>query len=109
MSTTISHSPRRQIQLSRLRAVIRTRPDRHRHLIRPDGPRPTSVMGPANRAPGIPVMGTAHRNGVPVMGEPDAGPRVYVMGRPDDGVRLDVMGGSDPRFLDLLFTGGAPR
>jgi hypothetical protein len=109
MSTTVSHPPHRQIHVSRLRAVIRTRPDRHRQPVRPDGSRPTPVMGPANRAPGIPVMGAAQYSGDPVMGRSDAGPRVYVMGRTDDGVRHDVMGESDPRFLDMLFTGGATR
>ena len=70
----------------------------------------TPVMGPANRAPGVPIMGMAS-SGPYLMGGADAGPRVSVMGSGDRGQRVDVFGDSDLRFVDSLFTepGGARR
>jgi hypothetical protein len=60
-------------------------------------------MGPANRAPGVSIMGASSRS-VDVMGGADVGPRVSVMGAGDRGTRLDVFGESDLRFVDWLFT-----
>jgi hypothetical protein len=53
MSTTVSHPPHRQI----LRPGIRTLSGRRLRRARPDRSRPTYLMGPANRAPGTPIMG----------------------------------------------------
>ena len=65
----------------------------------------TSVMGPANTAPGVSIMGGPSWGLHPdVMGGPDAGPRVNVMGSGDRGTRLDVFGDSDLSFVDSLFT-----
>jgi len=64
------------------------------------------IMGPANHAPGVPVMGAAS-SGSYLMGGADAGPRVSVMGSGDRGPRVDVFGDSDLRFVDSLFTGPA--
>ena len=65
--------------------------------------RPTPVMGPANRAPGVPIMGIASP-GSYLMGGADAGPRVNVMGSCDRGRRVDVFGASDLTLVDSLFT-----
>ena len=79
-----------------------TRP-RRRFTARADGVIP--VMGPANRAPGVSIMGAAMPGAHPgVMGGPDTGPRVSVMGTADPGARLDMFGESDLRFVDSLFT-----
>ena len=62
------------------------------------------VTGPANRAPGVPVMGGPSVTGYAiVMGGADAYRGVSVMGAGDRGVRTDVFGDSDPRFVDSLF------
>jgi hypothetical protein len=53
MSTTVSHAAHRQIQRPGVRALS----GRRRRPVRPSGSRPTYVMGPANRAPGLPIMG----------------------------------------------------
>jgi hypothetical protein len=110
MTTTISRPRHFQLQVSRLRPgrhILSPQSDRHQHPVRADIPR---VMGPANRAPGIPIMGAPDcAGGVAVMGGHDAGPRAYVMGGPDDHVRHDVMGRSDLSFVDFLFTGGITR
>jgi hypothetical protein len=64
----------------------------------------TPIMGPANHAPGAPIMGMAS-SGPHLMGGADAGPRVNVMGSGDRGQkRVDVFGDSDVRFVDSLFT-----
>jgi hypothetical protein len=64
----------------------------------------TPVMGPANRAPGVSIMGAAiPRAHLGVMGGPDSGPRVSVMGIADREGRLDMFGESDLRFVDSLF------
>lgn len=64
----------------------------------------TSVMGPANRAPGVSIMGGPswglHTD---VMGGPDDGPRVNIMGSGDQRPRFDLLGDSDARFVDSLF------
>jgi hypothetical protein len=67
----------------------------------------TPIMGLANHAPGVPIMGIASC-GPYLMGGADAGPRVNIMGR-DRGQRVDVFGDSDLRFVDSLFSdsGGA--
>jgi hypothetical protein len=68
-----------------------------------DGTGAIPIMGPANRAPGTPIMGDP----VPaldVMGGADAGPRLSVMGPSDRGSRLDLFGETDLRFVDSLFT-----
>jgi hypothetical protein len=61
-------------------------------------------MGPANHAPGVPVMGgpsvTGYAN---VMGAADGHRGVSVMGAGDRGARTDLLGDSDPRFVDSLF------
>ena len=63
-----------------------------------------SAMGPANRAPGVPVMGGRSFTGYPnVMGGADAHRSRSVMGAGDRGVRTDLFGESDPRFVDSLF------
>jgi hypothetical protein len=64
-----------------------------------------SVMGPPNRAPGVPVMGVPSPGGLrfDVMGGPDTGLRVDPMGGPDVGPRVDLMGESDLTFVDSLF------
>ena len=92
----------------------------HRPHTRRDHPRPrppsrpqvvvvqksglTPIMGPANHAPGVPIMGAAS-SGPYLMGGADLGPRVSVMGSRDRGQRVDVFGDSDLRFVDSLFTG----
>jgi hypothetical protein len=63
----------------------------------------TPIMGPANHAPGVPIMGMAS-SGPYLMGGADEGPRVSVMGSGDRGQRVDVFGDSDLRFVDSLFT-----
>ncbi len=63
----------------------------------------TPTMGPANHAPGVPIMGVAS-SGSNLMGGADAGRRVSVMGSGDRGHRVDVFGDSDLRFVDSLFT-----
>jgi hypothetical protein len=63
----------------------------------------TPIMGPANHAPGVPVMGIAG-SGPYLMGGVDASPGVSVMGSGDRGRRVDVFGDSDLRFVDSLFT-----
>jgi hypothetical protein len=62
----------------------------------------TPIMGPANHAPGVPVMGAASL-GSYLMGGADAGPRVSVMGSGDRGQPVDLFGESDLRFVDSLF------
>jgi len=65
----------------------------------------TPVMGPPNRAPGVPVMGaTSWDIHLHLMGRPDAGTRVDPLGGPDNGPRVDPMGESDLSFVDWLFT-----
>ena len=82
----------------------RSRPD-SRSQAAPQDPSVTSVMGPANHAPGVSIMGGPSWGLHPdVMGGPDAGSRVSVMGSGDRGTRLDVFGDSDLRFVDSLFT-----
>jgi hypothetical protein len=67
------------------------------------------VMGPANRAPGIAIMGASDRS-VNLMGGPDAGPRVSVMGPVDRGARLELFSASDRRFVgSLLASAGGDR
>jgi hypothetical protein len=68
----------------------------------------TPIMGPANHAPGVPIMGMP--SSAPyLMGGADAGPRLNVMGSGDRGQRLDVFGDNDLRFVDSLFTeSGSP-
>ena len=61
------------------------------------------IIGPANRASGISIMGVPSPT-VDVMGGADTGPRVSLMGPSDRGGRLDVFGESDLRFVDSLFT-----
>jgi hypothetical protein len=63
----------------------------------------TPIMGPANHAPGVPIMGAA-RPGRYLMGGADAGLRVSVMGSGDRGQRVDLFGESDLRLVDALFT-----
>jgi hypothetical protein len=63
----------------------------------------TPIMGPANHAPGVPIMGIAS-SGPYLMGGADLGPRVNVMGSGDRGPRVDAFGDSDLRFVDSLFT-----
>jgi hypothetical protein len=63
----------------------------------------TPIMGPANHAPGVPIMGAAS-SGEYLMGGADAGPRASIMGSGDRGQRVDVFGASDLRFVDSLFT-----
>jgi hypothetical protein len=60
-------------------------------------------MGPANHAPGVPIMGRAS-SGPYLMGGADAGPHVNVIRSGDRGQRVDVFGDSDLRFVDSLFT-----
>jgi hypothetical protein len=69
MSTVNQHYPlSARAKAGRLRSsTVDRRP--HRSA---DGSRPASVMGPANRAPGLPLMGAA-----------DAGSHTYLMGGPD--------------------------
>ena len=64
----------------------------------------TPVMGPANHAPGMPIMGIPGRSQLAVMGGPDAAAHISVMGAGDQGTRTDLFGDSDPRFVDSLFT-----
>jgi hypothetical protein len=62
------------------------------------------AMGPANRAPGISIMGWPSWDGYPdLMGGPD-GLLVGIMGGGDHGTRLDLFGASDARFVDSLFS-----
>jgi len=72
----------------------------------PEEPVAIPVMGPANHAPGAPIMGLPGRGPHPVMGGSDAGPRVSVMGAGDSGTRIGLFGVSDSRSVDSLF---APR
>jgi len=85
-----------------------------RRRTRPLNPRPprrtapasgvTPNLGPANRAPGVSVMGGPSPGlHLDVMGGPDGGPRLPVMGEGDHGTRVDLLGHSDPRFVDSLF------
>ncbi len=61
-------------------------------------------MGPANRAPGVPVMGGPSVTGyIKAMGRADAHRGVSVMGAGDRGAHADLFGDSDPRFVDSLF------
>ena len=89
-----------------VRIRLRTRdlhPRPHRRTA--EGSGATPVMGPANRAPGMSIMGAAIPGLHPfLMGGPDAGPRVSIMGVGDRGARLDVFGESNLRFVDSLFT-----
>jgi hypothetical protein len=62
------------------------------------------IMGPANRASGISIMGAPGPT-VDVMGAAGTGPRVSLMGPSDRGPRQDVFGESEPGFVDSLFTG----
>jgi hypothetical protein len=87
------------------RIRVQTRDRRTRRLFIPRVEAATPVMGPANRAPGVSIMGAGIAVAGPnVMGGPDSGPRVSVMGTADRGARLDIFGESDPRFVDSLFT-----
>jgi hypothetical protein len=105
MSTTTTHQHPLPIgtsgERSRTRAVQPT-PRRRPPRLAPETVIPT--MGPANRAPGVSVMGgpsfTGYAN---VMGAADAHRGVSVMGAGDRGVRTDLFGDSDPRFVDSLF------
>jgi hypothetical protein len=66
---------------------------------------PTSVMGPANHAPGQSIMGGPSWGLHPdVMGGPDTAPRVSIMGSSDRGTRLNLFGDSYLSFVDSLFT-----
>jgi hypothetical protein len=61
-------------------------------------------MGPANRAPGMSIMGRPSWDGYPdLMGGPDdlLG---SIMGAGDHGTRPDLFGASDARFVDSLFS-----
>ena len=107
MTTTTPNSAARDSHLCRPRARRQdpgARSERGLRPIPPDRPRLTPLMGLANRAPGIEVMGgpDAARS-LGVFGGPDAGLLVHVMGGPDLGPRRDVMGDSDSRFVDSLF------
>ena len=55
-----------------------------------------SPMGPANRAPGVPLMGLSLSGYPSVMGGADAFRGPSVMGAGDRGVRTDLFGDSDP-------------
>ena len=73
----------------------------------PVKPRPAGVpaiMGPPNRAPGVPVMGApGPALQLTVMGRPDVSPGLDPMGPSDTGQRLHLLGDSDPTFVDSLF------
>ena len=88
-----------------IRIRFRTRdlhPRRPRRTAEGSGAPP--VMGPANCAPGVSIMGAAIPGLHPaLMGGPDTGPRVSVMGVGDRGTRLDVFGETDLRFVGSLF------
>jgi hypothetical protein len=87
------------------RIRVQTRDRRTRRLFIPRVEAAAPVMGPANRAPWVSIMGAGIAVAGPdVMGGPDSGPRVSVMGTADRGARLDIFGESDPRFVDSLFT-----
>jgi hypothetical protein len=87
------------------RIRLQTRDRRTRRLFIPRVDAATPVMGPANRAPGVSIMGASIHGSFPgVMGGPDTGPRVSLMGTADAGARLDMFGESDLRFVDSLFT-----
>jgi len=106
MSTTSQrHSPLVQTQRPRTRGIHPGLRPRSRSQAALQDPSVTSVMGPANHAPGVSIMGGPsqglHAN---VMGGPDVGPRVSVMGSGDPGTRVDVFGDSDLRLVDSLFT-----
>ena len=61
-------------------------------------------MGPANRVPGVPVMGGPSVAGYAnVMGGADAYQGGSVMGAGDRGVHAHLFGDSDLRFVDSLF------
>jgi hypothetical protein len=63
-----------------------------------------SAMGPANRAPGVPLMGgPSFAAYATVMGGADGHRGVSVMGAGDRGKRAELFGDSDPRFVDSLF------
>ena len=108
MSTTSQHhaplvrTTAERAPTGAVRPRSRSRSRSHRG---PQDPSVTSVMGPANHAPGVSIMGGPsqglHAN---VMGGPDVGPRVSVMGSGDPGTRVDVFGDSDLRLVDSLFT-----
>jgi len=109
MSTTSQrHSPlvRTQAERPRTRGINPWLRPRSRSQAALQDPSVTSVMGPANHAPGVSIMGVSsgglHAN---VMGGPDAGSRVSVMGSGDGGSRLDMFGESDLRLVDSLFKG----
>src|SRR5262249_2873997 len=72
----------------------------------PEEPMVMPVTGPANHAPGVPIMGVRSRSPHAVMGGPDAARYLSVMGSGDQGERTDVFGDSEPRLVDSLF---APR
>ena len=108
MSTTTQHHPltrRTNIRGPRTRDLQPT-PRRHdRWQAAPQNPSLTPLMGPANHAPGQPIMGGPSWGLHPdVMGGPDTGPRVSIMGSGDRGTRLNLFGDSDPSFVDSLFT-----
>lgn len=46
------------------------------------------AMGPANRAPGVPIMGLPSRGLHAIMGAPDAGQDTNIMGPADHGTRM---------------------
>jgi hypothetical protein len=107
MNTTTSVTPRHRLPIgtrregAHARAVssIARRPNSR---LVPETVIPT--MGPANRPPGVPVMGgpsfTGYAN---AMGQPGAHPGVSVMGARDRGMRTALFGDSDAAFVGSLF------
>jgi hypothetical protein len=62
------------------------------------------LMGPANHAPAVPIMGVPGRSRHAAMGGHDAAPHSGVLGLGDRGTRTDLFGDGDSSFVDFLFT-----
>jgi hypothetical protein len=106
MSTSsYRHSPATGTRRKRRGARGSQPTPRRRTPLASENPTAIPAMGPANRAPGPPIMGRPSWNGYPdLMGRPDARPGVRIMGVGDQGGRAELFGRSDHRFVDSLFT-----